>query len=130
MPVDMRADPEAADIAIGGQAEAVAKVVVIGIAQVLDPHCRFTGIVAAGWAPPGDAVDRIASTQEKRALPMPRSRFPAEMDFRKTSSAAEAVSAVWAAAVEPRGPTSPASIAPTELSGMPQIQVRGVWVYV
>jgi hypothetical protein len=48
----MRADPEAADIAIGGQAEAVAKVVVIGIAQVLDPHCRFTGIVAAGGAPP------------------------------------------------------------------------------
>jgi dienelactone hydrolase len=79
---------------------------------------------------PGDAVDRVASTQEKRALPMPRSRFPTEMDFRKTSSAAEAVSAVWAAAVEPRGPTSPASIAPTELSGMPQIQVRGVWVYV
>jgi hypothetical protein len=51
------------------------------------------------------------------------------MDFRKTSSAAEVVSAVWAAAVEPRGQTSPASIAPTELSGMPQIQVRGVWVY-
>jgi hypothetical protein len=97
--------------------------------QVLDPHCRFTGIIAAGGALPGDAVDRVASTQEKRALPMPRSRFPTEMDFRKTSSAAEAVSAVWAAAVGPRGPTSPASIAPTELSGMPQVQVRGVWVY-
>ena len=29
------------------------------------------------------------------------------MDLRSTSSAAEAASAVWAAAVEPRGPTPP-----------------------
>ena len=39
------------------------------------------------------------------------------MDLRSTSSAAAAVSAVRAAAVEPRGPASPASIAPTETSG-------------
>ena len=48
-----------------------------------------------------------------------------EMDLRRTSSAAEAASAVWAAAVEPRGPTSPASIAPTEASAVLHIQCRG-----
>jgi len=98
---------------------------VLGAGPALPVHWHC----CSGRGTPGDAVDRVASTQEKRALPMPRSRFPTEMDFRKRSSAAEVVSAVWAAAVEPRGPTSPASIAPTEPSGMPQIQVRGVWVY-
>jgi hypothetical protein len=44
-----------------------------------------------------------------------------EMDLRSTSSAAEAVSAVRAAAVEPRGPTAPASIAPR---GGKQIRYR------
>src|SRR6516162_2502732 len=34
-----------------------------------------------------------------------------ETDLRRTSSAADAVSAVWAAVVEPRGRTAPASIA-------------------
>jgi hypothetical protein len=49
-----------------------------------------------------------------------------EMDFRRTSSAAEAVVAVWAAAVEPRGSTPPPSIAPTEVSIVPHIQFRRV----
>src|ERR1700740_2088868 len=48
-----------------------------------------------------------------------------EMDFRRTSSAAEAFAAVWAAAVEPRGATPP-SIAPTELRTVPHIQYRRV----
>jgi hypothetical protein len=52
-----------------------------------------------------------------------------EMDLLRTSSAAEAVSAVWAAAVEPRGPTWPASIAPTEVIAVLNIQCRGVTVY-
>jgi hypothetical protein len=38
------------------------------------------------------------------------------MDLRSTSSAAEAVSAVRAAAVEPRGPAPPVSITPTEIA--------------
>jgi hypothetical protein len=37
-----------------------------------------------------------------------------EMDLRRTSSALDAASAVLAAAVEPRGPASPASIATIE----------------
>ena len=41
-----------------------------------------------------------------------------EMELRRTESAAAAVSAACAACVEPRGPTSPASIAPTETSGV------------
>jgi hypothetical protein len=49
-----------------------------------------------------------------------------EMDLRNTSSAAEAVSAVRAAAVEPRGPTSPESIAPTEVSTVLDIQYCAV----
>jgi hypothetical protein len=49
-----------------------------------------------------------------------------EMDLRRTSSAAKAVSAVRAAAVEPRDPTSPASIVPTEVSAVLHIHRRGV----
>jgi hypothetical protein len=41
-----------------------------------------------------------------------------EIELRRTASAAAVVSAVWAAAVEPRGPAAPASIAPTETSGV------------
>jgi len=49
-----------------------------------------------------------------------------EIDLRRTSRAAEAVSAVCAAAVEPRGPTSPASIALTEVNAFLQINGRYV----
>src|SRR5438552_10425377 len=43
-----------------------------------------------------------------------------EIDFRRISSAAEVVAAVWAASVEPRGAAPPLSIAPTELvAGLP-----------
>lgn len=49
-----------------------------------------------------------------------------EMVFRGMPSAAEAVSAVRATAVEPRGPTPPASIASTEGSAMLHSQGRGV----
>ena len=48
-----------------------------------------------------------------------------EMELRSTASAAAVVSAVRAAAVEPRGPTAPASIAPTEASGVLHIQGWG-----
>src|SRR5207253_11158047 len=48
-----------------------------------------------------------------------------EIDLRRTPRAAEAVSAVRAAAVEPRGPTPPASIAPTEGSAMLHNPGRG-----
>src|SRR5262249_8211515 len=48
-----------------------------------------------------------------------------EMDLRRTSSAVEASSAVRAAAVEPRGPTPPDSIAPTETSGALRTQGWG-----
>jgi hypothetical protein len=41
------------------------------------------------------------------------------MDLRRTSSAAEAVSVTRAAGVEPRGPTSPASIVSTEVNAEP-----------
>jgi hypothetical protein len=47
------------------------------------------------------------------------------MALRRTASAAAVVSAVCAAAVEPRGPTSPASIAPTETSGVLHTQGLG-----
>src|SRR6516164_4335670 len=49
-----------------------------------------------------------------------------EMDFRRTSSAAEAVAPVSAAAVEPPGPPPPPSIAPKEVSIVPHIQLRRV----
>jgi hypothetical protein len=45
-----------------------------------------------------------------------------DVELRRTASAAAVVSAVRAASVEPRGSTSPASIAPTEANGVPQIQ--------
>jgi hypothetical protein len=48
-----------------------------------------------------------------------------EMVLRSTASAAAVVSAVCAAAVEPCGPTSPASIAPTETSGLLHTQDWG-----
>jgi len=49
-----------------------------------------------------------------------------EIDFRRMSSTAEAVSAVWAAAVEPRGATPPPSIAATEVSTVLHIHCRRV----
>jgi hypothetical protein len=49
-----------------------------------------------------------------------------EMTVRRTSSAAEAVVAVWAATVEPRSPVPPTSIAPTEVSIERHIQFRRV----
>jgi hypothetical protein len=49
-----------------------------------------------------------------------------EIDVRRTSSAAEVVSAVWAAALEPRGAKPPLSIAPTEVSTVLHIHCRRV----
>ena len=51
-----------------------------------------------------------------------------EIEPRSTASAAAVVSALRAASVEPRGPPAPASIAPTEASGVPQIQGWGASV--
>src|SRR6516165_10134783 len=48
-----------------------------------------------------------------------------EMDLRRTSSAAEAFSAESAASVEPLGPTSPDSIAPTETGSVLHTQGWG-----
>src|SRR6516165_4881587 len=52
-----------------------------------------------------------------------------EMDLRSTSSAADALSALRAAAVDPRGPPSPASIAPTEVSALPHSHGGGEGLY-
>jgi len=54
---------------------------------------------------------------------------PTEMNLRRTSSAADAVSAVRAAAVDPRGPASPASIAPREVSALPHSHGGGEGLY-
>jgi hypothetical protein len=48
-----------------------------------------------------------------------------EMELRRTASAAAVVSAVRAASVEPGGPASPASIAPTAASGMLPVHAWG-----
>src|SRR3981189_2309356 len=52
-----------------------------------------------------------------------------EMDLRRTPSARGAVSAVGAAVVDPRGPTWPVSMAPTEAIAALNIQGRGVRAY-
>src|SRR6516162_5316970 len=52
-----------------------------------------------------------------------------EIDLRSRSSAPDAVSAVRAAAVDPRGPASPASIASTEVSALPHSHGGGEGLY-
>src|SRR5215472_9086536 len=47
-----------------------------------------------------------------------------DIDLRRTWSAADAISAVLAADVEPGGPTAPASIASTEADAGPHIECR------
>ena len=74
--------------------------------------------------PLGVMVSR-GSERECRLAPGTTLVGATEMDFRKTSSAAEVFSAVCAAAVEPRDDRPPPSITPIDVRIVPHIQEVG-----
>jgi hypothetical protein len=70
-------------------------------------------------------VRKAGDRQGSRPVVPPWVWTSTDMEFRRTSSAAAAVSAVWAAAVEPRRSKPPPTIAATEVSVL-HIQRRRV----